>query len=259
MRGQLDGKVAIITGSTQGLGAAIARLFVREGAKVVLSGRNREKGAAVAAELGEAATFAPTNLARVEDCQALVDAGMKAFGAVDIVVNSAADTSRSNLETFTPAQFDELFHINVRAPLLIAQRALPSLRERSGVIINIGSINAYIGLPNLLVYSATKGALMTASQNLANALRFARVRVFALNVGWMDTEGERAVLARENKGLDFIEREGKNLPIGRLLRPEEIADMCLLLASSKSAAFSGAVIDLEQYPVGAPDHPTGKT
>ncbi len=255
---QLEGKVAIITGSTQGLGAAIARLYVSEGAKVVVTGRSREQGEAVAAKLGKAAIFQPSDLTRVEDCHALVDATVKAFGAVDILVNSAADTSRSNLETFTVDQFDRLFHINLRAPLLIAQRALPHLRKDNGAIINIGSVNSYMGLPNLLIYSATKGALMAVTKNLSNALQRARVRVYDLNVGWMDTEGERAILAKEGKPGDFVETAGKVMPLGRLLKPEEIADVCLLLASSKSAAFSGAVIDLEQFPVGAPSYPTGQ-
>jgi NAD(P)-dependent dehydrogenase (short-subunit alcohol dehydrogenase family) len=134
---------------------------------------------------------------------------------------------------------------------LLAQAALPSLQARTGVIINIGSVNAYVGLPNLLVYSATKGALMTASKNMANALSRSRVRIFCLNVGWMDTEGERDVLAREGLDPGFIEREEKSLPVGRLIAPEEVADVCLFLASEKTAAFSGAVIDLEQFPLGA--------
>jgi len=258
MSGQLEGKVAIITGSTQGLGAAIARLYARQGARVVISGRSRDNGEKVAASIGKTALFHQTDLTNVADCHSLVDAAGKAFGGVDIIVNSAADTSRSNLETFTPEQFDRLFHINLRAPLLIAQRALPSLRERHGTIINIGSVNAYIGLPNLLVYSATKGALMTVSKNLGSALRNARVRVFDLNVGWMDTEGERAILAKEGRPADFIEEGGKHLPMKRLLAPEEVADVCLFLATPKTQVFSGAVIDLEQFPFGATEYPTGE-
>ncbi len=254
----LAGKTAIITGSTQGLGAAIARQFVSEGARVVISGRSRDKGEAVVARLGkDAAIFARSDLANPADCTALVDAAVKAFGVVDIIVNSAADTARSTVEDFKPEFFDAQFRVNVRAPLLLAQAALPFLRERGGVIINIGSVNAYVGLTNLLVYSATKGALMTASRNLANSLMFTRVRVFCLNVGWMDTDGERATLAGEGKDPDFIDREGKNSPMGRLLKPEEIANVCLLLSTDQAAAFSGAVIDLEQFPVGALRYPTG--
>lgn len=251
-----DGKVAVITGSTQGLGAAIARRFVTEGGRVVISGRTREKGEAIATELGAAAIYHQTDLANVDDCRAVVHAALDAFGGIDVVVNSAATTSRSTLENFTPELFDQQFAINVRGPLLVIQTALPSLRERRGTVINIGSVNAYVGGPNLLVYSATKGALMTASRNMANALISPRVRVFCLNVGWMDSDGERAVLAEEGLPPDFIEREGKNMPIGRLLAPEEVADFCLFLSSPRSHAFSGAVIDLEQFPLGKLSYPT---
>ena len=135
------------------------------------------------------------------------------------------------------------------------QSALPSLRERGGTVINIGSVNAYLGGPNLLVYSATKGALMTASRNMANALQSPRVRLL-LNVGWIDMDGERAVLAEEGLPPDFIEREGRKLPIGRLLNPNEVAEVCFFLSSPRSQAFSGAVIDLEQFPLGALSYPT---
>lgn len=256
MAKELDGKVALITGSTQGLGAAIARRFVAEGARVVISGRRRDHGEAIASELGAVAVYHQTELGDADDCRALVELGLRAFGGIDIVINSAATTARSTLESFTPDLFDQQFAVNVRAPLLVVQAALASLRERSGTVINIGSVNAYVGGPNLLVYSATKGALMTVSRNLASALQAERVRVFCLNVGWMDSEGERAVLAAEGLPADFIEREGKKMPMGRLLRPEEVADFCLHLSSPRSQAFSGAVIDLEQFPLGALSYPT---
>jgi NAD(P)-dependent dehydrogenase (short-subunit alcohol dehydrogenase family) len=257
MSGQLDGKIAVITGSTQGLGAAVARLFVKEGARVVVSGRKEDKGRALIAELGDAAIFQRADLARVDDCRSLMATALNTFGGVDILINSAADTSRAKLESFTPEFFDAQVAVNLRAPLLLAQAALPSLRERKGVIVNIGSVNAYMGLPNLVIYSATKGALMTASRNMANAFKHARVRVFCLNVGWMETEGEYQVLAREGHTPDFIQREGRKLPSGRLIQPAEVADVCLYLASPRTQVFSGAVIELEQFPIGALDYASG--
>jgi NAD(P)-dependent dehydrogenase (short-subunit alcohol dehydrogenase family) len=258
MSRELAGKVAIVTGSTQGLGAAVARRFVGEGASVVLSGRNADKGQAIQAELGEAAVFQPADLSRVDDCKTLVERALASFGGVDIVINSAGLSSRDDIDRFDPELFDELMRLNVRAPLLITQAALASLRERQGVVVNIGSVNAYVGQPNLLTYSASKGALMTASRNLANDLQTARVRVFCLNVGWTETEGERDVLAREGKPAEFIADEGQSLPMKRLLQPSEIAEWCLFLASPRTQAFSGAVIDLEQFPLGAPSYPTAQ-
>jgi NAD(P)-dependent dehydrogenase (short-subunit alcohol dehydrogenase family) len=250
MSGLLAGKVAVVTGSTQGLGAAVARLYVREGARVVLSGRSRTKGEALARELGQEAVYQETDLARPEDCKALIEAALRACGGIDILVNSAADTNRSTVEDFTPELFDRQFHTNLRAPLLLAQAALPSLKARKGVIINVGSVNAYMGEPRLLVYAATKGALQTASKNLANVLKYERVRVFCLNVGWMDTEGERAMMTKLGHPPDFLETAGSRWPLGRQMKPEEVAEACLFLASDKATAWSGAVIELEQFPVG---------
>jgi NAD(P)-dependent dehydrogenase (short-subunit alcohol dehydrogenase family) len=247
----LSGKVAVITGGTQGLGAAVGELFVKEGARVVLGGRSREKGEAVAGRLGDRAVFQRTDLAQARDCRALLEAAVRAFGGLDILVNCAADTSRSTVDDFTPEFFDHQFAVNVRAPLLLAQYAASELRRRQGVILNIGSVNAFMGEPKLLVYAATKGALQTASRNLAHALKFDRVRVYCLNLGWVDTEGERSILARLGHPPDFMERQGKRWPLERPLQPREVAEVCLFLASGKAAPFSGAVIELEQFPTGA--------
>src|SRR5437773_6954738 len=113
----LDGKVAVVTGSTQGLGAAIATLYVREGAKVVLSGRSTKNGAALAKKLGKNAFYQETDLSRVEDCRRLIDATLGKFGGVDVLVNCAADTARSTVDDFTPEFFDRQVAINLRAPL----------------------------------------------------------------------------------------------------------------------------------------------
>ena len=251
MSKSLAGKVAVVTGSTQGLGAAIATLYVKEGAKVVLSGRSAKNGVALAKKLGRNAIYAETDLVRVDDCRRLVDTAMKRFGAVDILVNNAVDSARATVDDVTPEFVDRLFALNVRAPLMLSHYAIASLRKRKGVIVNIGSINAFMGEPTLLVYAATKGALETASRNLANYLKFDRVRVYCLNVGWMDSEGERAMMTRLGHPADFIDRAGKNWPLGRILKPAEVAEVALFLASAKGAPFSGQVIELEQYPTGS--------
>jgi NAD(P)-dependent dehydrogenase (short-subunit alcohol dehydrogenase family) len=243
--------VAVITGGTQGLGAAIGSLFVNEGASVVLGGRSTKRGEVLAGGLGPKAVYQETDLARAQDCRALIDAAIRHFDGVDVLVNCAADTSRSTVDDFTPEVFDHQIAVNLRAPLLLAQRAMPSLRQRGGAIINIGSVNAFMGEPKLLVYAASKGALATVTRNLANALKFDRVRVYGLNVGWMDTEGERSILASLGHPPDFIDRQGRQWPLGRPLRPGEVADVCLFLASGKASPFSGAVIELEQFPTGA--------
>ena len=247
----LAGKVAVVTGSTQGLGAAIATLYVKEGAKVVLTGRSAADGKAVAKRLGRNAIFEETDLVRVDDCRRLIDVALKRFGKVDILVNNAVDATRTTVDDVTPEIFDGIFALNLRAPLLLAHHAIKSLRKGRGVIINLGSINAFMGEPRLLVYAASKGALQTASRNLANYLKFDRVRVYCVNCGWMDTEGERAMMTHLGHSADFLDRAGKDWPLGRILKPSEIAEMALFLASDKGAPFSGQVIELEQFPTGA--------
>jgi NAD(P)-dependent dehydrogenase (short-subunit alcohol dehydrogenase family) len=251
MKKQLAGKVAVITGSTQGLGAAIAKRYVSEGAKVVLTGLSARDGAALAKTLGRNAAFHQTDLVRVDDCRALIEVAQKRFGGVDILVNNAVDATRTTVDDLTPEACDRIFALNVRAPLILAQAAIALLRKRQGVIINIGSINAFMGEPRLLVYAASKAALQTASRSLANYLKFDRVRVYCLNCGWMDTEGERAMMTQLGHPPDFLDRQGKGWPLGRILKPTEVAEMALFLASSKAAAFSGQVIELEQFPTGA--------
>jgi len=246
----MKGKVAVVTGSTQGLGAAIATLFVEAGARVVLTGRSAEKGEEVRRRLGSNAVFQRADLSRPEDCRSIIDACLRAFDGIDILVNSAADSTGSTLDDLSPEFIDRQVAINLKAPLLLARYAAPSLRKRQGVIINIGSVNAFMGEPKLLVYAATKGALQTASRNLANALKYDRIRVYCLNVGWMDTEGERAVLAGLGHPADFIDRQGKRWPLERPLKPSEVAEVCLFLAASKAASVSGTVIELEQFPTG---------
>lgn len=249
--GPLSGKRALVTGSTQGLGAAVARRFAAEGARVVITGRNQARGNAVADALGaRCAGFVPADLADVDDCRNLAQETVRLLGGVDILVNSAGLPERSTVHDFTPEHFDRVFHVNVRAPMLLAQALIPQLRERTGVIINIGSVNAYIGAPSLFVYAASKGALMTASRNLGAGLQTERVRVHVLNIGWMDSDGERVIQAQQGKGPEFMAEAGKRSPMGRLLSPEEIAGACAYLCRDEAAAFSGGVIDLEQFPVG---------
>lgn len=251
-RYDLSGKVALVTGGTQGLGAAIARRFAESGAKVTFTGRSEEKGASRLSELrslGYDVDFVAGDLADEAFCRAAVDAALERYGRLDVLVNSAADTRRSTLRTMTPEFFEYQFTLNVRAPLLLAQRALDALRQDHGAIINIGSVNAHIGGSDLLVYSATKGALMTASRNLASALRNERVRVYCLNVGWMDSDGERALQTSLGKPEDYLDVEGAKRPLGRLITPDDVAAFCTFLASPEARAFSGAVIELEQTPV----------
>jgi len=253
--GLLDGKVALVTGSAIGLGAAIASVFAREGARVVVTGMPVDRGEELAARLGNGSLFIPADFRDAASTRALATSALEACGGLDILVNNAAISERATVEDFTPEQFDTIMHVNLRSGLLLTQAALASLKTRQGVILNVGSVNAYVGWQNLLIYAASKAAIVTASKNLANALKYTRVRVYCINPGWVDTVGERAMMSKLGHPDDFLDTEGTTLPIGRLIAPEEIAEVVLFLVSARGTAFSGTVIDLEQFPLGCLHHP----
>jgi NAD(P)-dependent dehydrogenase (short-subunit alcohol dehydrogenase family) len=147
-------------------------------------------------------------------------------------------------------------NVNVRAPFLLLQETVSSMKTRGGgSIVNIGSINAYIGEPKLGPYSVSKGALMTLTRNAAAALGPHRVRVNQINVGWTLTEGEdRVKRVEEGRGADWLQQAIATRPFGRLLSPRDIAVAAAYFASDDSALVSGTVLDLEQFPVGAPEN-----
>jgi hypothetical protein len=146
-----------------------------------------------------------------------------------------------------------MMHVNLRAPFLCLQEAVKSMKERGGgSIVNIGSVNAYIGEPKLGPYSVSKGGLMTMTRNAAAALSKYRIRVNQINVGWTLTEGEERVKRQEEHDPDWLPKAIATRPFGRLLTPADVARAAEFFASDDSALATGSVMDLEQYPVGAP-------
>jgi NAD(P)-dependent dehydrogenase (short-subunit alcohol dehydrogenase family) len=251
----LSGKHVVVTGGYSGIGTETVRALAGAGARVIVGARRTETAERVLGEMDGCIEVLPLDLADPQSVDDFADEVASRWDSLDILVNNAAVNVRATLDTFTAEQFDDMMHVNVRAPLLLAQAFLPSLVERTGAIVNIGSVNAHVGWQNLLVYAASKAALVGASRNMANALKYARVRVHCINPGWVDTEGERGAMRKLGHPDDFLDREGTALPMGRLIAPEEIAEAVLFFVSEKSAAFSGTVIDLEQYPLGCLHHP----
>lgn len=165
------------------------------------------------------------------------------------MVNNAAWVVRSDIHNTGAAMFDKVMAINVRAPLLLIQAALPYLKESSGCVLNIGSLNGYCGENNLLAYSVSKGALMTMSRNLADALCYDGVRVNHFNVGWVLTPNELEYKLADGLPDDWHQKlESYLAPRGRLLKPEEIAAAAIYWLSDESRPITGSVVDLEQYP-----------
>jgi NAD(P)-dependent dehydrogenase (short-subunit alcohol dehydrogenase family) len=255
-RGRLAGKVALVTGSTSGIGRGIADYFAAQGARIAVHGRDESRGDAVVAAIvaaGGEAAFSRADLTDEASCRALVRFAVERFGALDVLVNNAADTSRGDIEHVPVPLFDAILATNLRAPLILMQEAIPHLRARGGgSIVNIGSVNAYIGEPKLGAYAVSKGGLMTLTKNAAASLNRYRIRVNVINVGWTLTEGEHRVKTLEGKGEEWVAEALATRPFGRMLEPRDIAYAAAYLASDESACVTGAVMDLEQYPVGAP-------
>ncbi|MGZ9723958.1 SDR family oxidoreductase [Rhizobium miluonense] len=258
---RIDGKIAVISGGTQGLGAAIARLFAEAGAAgIVTCGRNTKKGNEVAASItgdtGVPVTFATADLEKVEDCRSIIAKADAEFGRIDILVNAAGLTDRGNLLNSSPELFDRMFAINVRAPFFLMQDAA-KLMIRDGIkgsMINIGSTSEHAGQPFLSPYSSSKGALATLTRNSGYALMRNQIRVNQLDIGWMASDGEDRV-QREYHGAepDWLAKAAAGQPFGRILAPEEVAKAVLFLASDDSGMMTGSVVHFDQSVWGAYD------
>lgn len=253
------GKVAVITGGAQGLGEGAARLLAARGAAgLVLVDRQREKGEALARALeaeGTRTLFVAADLADPAQVAQVIPAADAAFGRVDALCNIAGLTDRGSILDTDLEGFDRMFAVNVRAPFFLMQDAIKvMLREGiEGSIVNILSINAYVGSPNLSAYSASKGGLLTLTRNTANAVNAARIRVNGIALGWADTPGEHVTLKTwHNAGDDWLTQAEALRPFGRLLKPADVARLIGFLASAESAPMTGSIIDFEQTVVGAP-------
>jgi NAD(P)-dependent dehydrogenase (short-subunit alcohol dehydrogenase family) len=248
---RLQNKVVIVTGSTTGIGKAIALRCIAEGAKVVIHGLEKDLGEAVMSEAGkDNAVLHVENLRNVGAAERLVDIAVKTFGKLDAVVNNAAAVLSSSIETTDTAFLEEVLRINLVAPFALIRAALPHLAKTKGCVLNIGSVNAYSGEPNLLAYSISKGGLMTMTRNLGDTLhREYGVRVNQINPGWVLTE--REIQRKREHGLNdhwYTELPKVYAPSGRIFLPEEIAAAAICWLSDECGPVSGQVFDIEQHP-----------
>jgi NAD(P)-dependent dehydrogenase (short-subunit alcohol dehydrogenase family) len=258
----ISGKVAIITGGTQGLGEAIARLFGERGAAgIMICGRNAKGGERVASEISAAgcpAVFVQADLAKVADCRKVVAKADERFGRVDALVNAAALTDRGNIFDTTEERYNEIFDVNVRAPFFLIQETVRIMRREkiAGSIVNIQSMSAHGGQPFITAYCASKGALATLTRNVAHSLLKFRIRINGLNIGWMSTPGEDNIQKTYHGAEDgWLEEAVKTRPFGRLLDPKEVARACAYLCSDESGLMTGSNIDFDQNVVGTGDPP----
>ncbi len=252
---RLTGKVVIVTGSATGIGKAIASRCVAEGARVVVHGLEADLVPEVVTALGTDAS-GPWAVGHVEDVTAsgcperLVRLAVESFGRLDGLVNNAAVVTTGDIHTTDAAAFDRTLAVNTLAPLRLIQAALPYLRATRGSVLNIGSVNAWCGEPNLLPYSISKGGLMTLTRNLGDVLfREEGVRVNQVNPGWVLTENEAARKRSDGLAADWPSHLPREFcPAGRLIRPEEIAAAAVCWLADECGPVSGQVVDLEQHP-----------
>ena len=257
---RIDGKIAVITGGTQGLGASIARLFAASGAAGILTcGRNADAGEAVATEISVEhdipVHFVTADLAHVGDCAKVIATADTTFGRIDILVNAAGLTERGNLLNTTPELFDRIFAVNTRAPFFLMQGAVKVMNREGtgGTIVNIGSTSERAGQPFIASYCASKAALATLTRNSGFALMRNNIRVNQLDIGWMNSDHERKLQAEETGDPGFIDRQASALPFRRLLETSEVAKAVAFLVSDDSGMMTGSVVHFDQSVWGAYD------
>jgi len=240
---KLTGKVAVVTGASKGIGAAIAKRLAADGARVVVNYATSREGADnVVREITKAggdAVAVGANVSKEADVQALFDQTRKAYGKVDILVNNAGVYAFAPLDQVTVDEYRRQFDTNVLGLLLTTKAALPYFPSEGGSVINISSVASTLAPPSSSVYSSTKGAVDTITKALAKELGPRRIRVNAVNPGMVITEGTRAVGIA---GSDFEKEAIAGTPLGRVGQPEDIAPPVSFLASDDARWITGETI-----------------
>ena len=250
---QFEGKVIIITGSTQGSGAETAKLFAARGAKAItICGRQGNKGLQIKKEieeLGAKCLYVKADLSKVEDCKKIVALTDTEFGTVHSLVNVAGYTERGTILSATLENYENNFNINARAPFILIQEVVKiMIRDKNnGTIANVLSMAMYSGMPFIVAYSGSKAALAIMTKNIANSLAGHQIRVNALNIGWTDTPAEHDIQKRvHKKGEDWLSKEENKVPYKRLTKPLDVAKGLAFMCSDESGLMTGSVIDFDQ-------------
>ncbi|MDF1568176.1 MAG: SDR family oxidoreductase [Spirochaetaceae bacterium] len=249
----------IVSGGTQGLGRRIAKDLAEQGAAgVTICGRNASNGKQVTEEIeaaGSRGLYIQADLQYEKDCRRVIAEALGAFGTIHGLVNAAGITHRSSIEDATVDHWNLVMNINARAPFLLMQETVRHMKKKSvqGSIVNIISDQAHGGAPFLTVYSASKGALATLTKNAAHALKWDRIRVNGILIGWMNTPAEHQTQIKDGRPENWLEEAEAGRPFKRLLSPEDVSALVSYLLSDSSEMMTGSLIDFDQKVIGGLD------
>jgi NAD(P)-dependent dehydrogenase (short-subunit alcohol dehydrogenase family) len=250
---QFEGKVVIVTGSTQGSGAETAKLFAHRGAKAItICGRQEEQGESIKKEIesiGSKCIYVKADLDKEDDCRNIISLTDKEFGTVNSLINVAGYTERGTILSTTMENYDKNFNINTKAPFILMQESIKiMIRDKNkGTIANVLSMALYSGMPFLTAYSASKAALGIMIKNIANGVSGHQIRINGLNIGWTDTPGEHSIQKRIHEGgEDWLKKAEDKVPFKRLTKPIDVARALAFLCSEESGLMTGSLMDCDQ-------------
>ncbi|MGK9165751.1 SDR family oxidoreductase [Inquilinus limosus] len=248
---RLKDKVALITGGNAGIGLATARLFVAEGAKVAITGRNRETLDAAARELGDAALALQADATDVEALERAAAEAARRFGPLDIVFANAGIGGATPLGQTGLAAFEQIIRTNLTGVFFTVQAALPHLKDGASVILN-GSVHSLLGVPGYSAYAAAKGGVRAMGRVLASELSPRGIRVNVVSPGATDTDIWSAAAPTPEARAGLVQRLSQAIPLARFGRPEEVAKTVLFLASDESSNVQGAELFVDGGTTGSP-------
>jgi NAD(P)-dependent dehydrogenase (short-subunit alcohol dehydrogenase family) len=242
---RLDAKTAVVTGGGKGIGQAISEVFARQGARVYLLDVDEKAAGETIRNIqaaGGMAYFEPCDVTRSDQVAEALESIVGASGGIDIVINNAGIAHIGTAESTTPEDFDRLLNVNIKGVYNVIRAAIPYLKEKGGVILNLASVAAFVGLNDRFAYSTTKGAVATMTLSVAKDYLSYGIRCNSISPGRVHTPFVDGFLKNNYPGqeAEMFEKLSKTQPIGRMAEPEEIACLALYLCSDEASFITGS-------------------
>ncbi|GIU81376.1 MAG: glucose 1-dehydrogenase [Acidobacteria bacterium] len=244
----MEGRVALVTGASSGIGRAVAILFCERGAKVVAVGRNEKDLNSLRSEVIKADGQLKPYIADIRDTQQverLINETIETFGRIDVLINSAGIISNGSIETTTLEEWDEVMNVNLRAVFFLMQKCVPHLEKTKGNIVNVSSVAGTRAFPNVLAYCVSKAGVDQLTRCAALELAPKGIRVNAVNPGVVVTNLHRRGGMNEEEYQEFLKRSKTTHPLGRVGDPKEVAELIYFLASDKASWITGATYEID--------------